>query len=93
MNNLLIRDKQAARYLSSKDGLYKIKRELLFKVRNHGKPCVSPAQNGNNTVIERQRESGGCINKEAMGFRWLNPFQERRGVFPLSIGLCYDQRT
>ena len=87
MNNLMIWNKQAARYLSRKDGLYKIKRELLFKVYNHGKPCVSPAQNGKNTVIESQRESGGCINKEAMAFHWLNPCQERRGVFLLSIGL------
>lgn len=54
--------KQTAGYFSGGGGkgLFRISRELQFRVCNHGEPCASPLMQGKETTsIERKKKLGG----------------------------------
>lgn len=65
-------------------GLFRISRELQFGVCNHSESHASPREGDRG-----EREIGrAVVNKEAMGFHWRSPCQER-GDFLLPVELCY----
>ena len=55
---------------------------------------VNAQQGKENAFTEREKEAGWAkVNKEYMAFHSLSPCQERKGVFPLPIGLLYSRRV
>ena len=39
-----------------------------------------------------EKEGGRAIVKEGLVFQWLSPWQERKGIFLPSVGICYHHR-
>ena len=77
--------KQTVRYCSSQGHLFRISRELQpwFRVCNHDEPLASPLteREGDHLYREDKEVGRAVVNIEFMAFRWLNPCQDRRGVF------------
>ena len=74
--------------------LFRISRELQFRVCNHGKSRASSckARKGEHVYREEKEVGMALVNKESVAFHWLSPSQERRVCIP-PFGLCYHQRT
>ena len=70
--------------------LFRISRELKFKVCNHVEPQASlhTAQKGEHYSGE-EKEVGRVTVNRVQGFTLVKCFQERRGVFLFPVGLCY----
>lgn len=64
-------------------GLFGINREWRFGVCNK-----SPAKIERTLLCQEKKVGGATVSKEPLAFHWLSPC-ERRGVFPLPVGLCY----
>ena len=75
---------------STKMGLFGINRELQFRVCSHGEPCTSPhtAREGEHFYKGKKEVGRALVNKQALGFHWESPCQERRWIFLFPIGPC-----
>ena len=74
----------------AKMSLFKMSKELHFRICNYGKPRASPRRHGKEIdFYSEEKEVGSTrVNKEFMAFHWLNLCQERKGVLPLPVGVC-----
>ena len=74
----------------AKMSLFKMSKELHFRICNYGKPRASPRRHGKEIdFYSEEKEVGRTrVNKEFMAFHWLNLCQERKGVLPLPVGVC-----
>ena len=89
---LLTWNKEPARYFSNKDSgsAENCNSGPATMASNMQVPCTQ----GKETLYREEKEVGRAIvNKEIMAFYWLSPWQERRWVFLLPVGLCYHHRT
>ena len=78
--------------MSLKMGLFRISRELQFRVCNHGKPQASlPTARKGEHFYREEKEAGRVITNKARGFHWLSLCQERRVFFFLMC--CYSCRA
>ena len=66
-------------------GLFRIRRELKFRVSNHGKAHASPhrAREGERFYWGGEGSWRAIVKKESKAFHWLSPCQERKRVFLL----------
>ena len=78
----------------AKMSLFKMSKELHFRICNYGKPRASPRRHGKEIDFYSEEKEVGraTVNKESMAFHWLNIFLERRGVFLLSIGFLLSSQ-
>ena len=89
---LLTWNKEPARYFSNKDSgsAENCNSGPATMASNMQVPCTQ----GKETLYREEKEVGRAIvNKEIMAFYWLSPWQERRWVFLLPVGLCYHCRA
>ena len=70
--------------------LFKMSRELQSEVCNHYKPHASSCTR--ETLFQGRKGSPeGTVKKQSVSFHGLSPWQERRGVFLLSVALLPSQ--
>ena len=79
--------------MSLKMGLFRISRELQFRVCNHGKPQASlPTARKGEHFYREEKEAGRVITNKARGFHWLSLCQERKGAVLLPAGFSSPHR-
>ena len=70
--------------------LFKMSRELQSEVCNHYKPHASSCTR--ETLFQGRKGSPeGTVKKQSVSFHGLSPWQERKGVFLLSVALLPSQ--
>ena len=76
----------------AKMSLFKMSKELHFRICNYGKPCASPRRHGKEIDFYSEEKEVGraTVNKESMAFHWLSSIA--RKVFLLPAGLCCGRR-
>ena len=76
----------------AKMSLFKMSKELHFRICNYGKSRASPHRHGREIdFYSKEKEVGrATVNKESMAFHWLSSIA--RKVFLLPVGLCCGHR-
>lgn len=75
-------------------GLFRIRRELKFRVSNHGKAHASPhrAREGERFYWGGEGSSRAIVKKESKAFHWLSPLPGKKAGLS-SHQLCYCLRA